>query len=343
MIKVQNIYYMLAYAYQSLSIGEAKRISPEKFDKADDLLASILLNGLIKQIKLGLCNDYVFEEEELKVPKGKIMLSKTVKNMARQKKELICINDNYVENTELNQILKTTAIILMKSKFVLKTNKQGLKKVLHYFSNVEEINPFNIRWKYLTYNKNNISYKLLINICYLVLEGMLMSDETGNIQLNEFIDNQRMSALYERFIFMYYRKHFPDYKVSRSQISWDTDDGIIDLLPKMKSDIMIETPKKTLIIDAKYYGDSLATNSMFGNKTIHSNNLYQIYAYVKNQQANQNKEVSGMLLYANTEGDNPDIEYQLGGNKISVKTLDLNCDFTHIASQLNSILLGWDN
>lgn len=343
MIKVQNIYYMLAYAYQSLSINQIKKISLEKFENADDLLASILLNGLIKQIKFGLCNDYVSEEEELIAPKGKIIISKTLKNRARQKREVICVNDNYIENTKLNQILKSTAIILMKSKLVSKTNKQGLKKVLHYFSNVEEISPFHIQWKHLIYTRNNSSYKFLINICYLVLEGMLMSDETGKIELNEFIDNQRMSALYERFIFMYYRRHFPNYKISRAQIPWDTDDGIIDLLPRMKSDIMVETPKKTLIIDAKYYGNSLATNSMFGNKTIHSNNLYQIYTYVKNQQANQNKEISGMLLYANTEGDNPDIDYRLGGNKISVKTLDLNCDFTYIASQLNKILFEWNS
>lgn len=343
MIKVQNIYYMLAYAYQSLSINGIRKISVEEFEYADDLLAGILYNGLVKQIKSGLCNDYISEHEELKAPKGKIVINQTLRNQARQKKDVVCINDNYVENTELNQILKTTAIILMRSKSVSKENKQGLKKVMLYFSNVEEIDPFQIRWKRLTYNRNNYTYKFLINICYLVLEGMLLSEEDGSTKLNEFIDDQRMSALYERFILMYYRKHFPKYKVSRSQIPWDSDDGIIDLLPRMKSDIMIETSDKTLIIDAKYYGNSLATNSLFGNKTIHSNNLYQIYAYVKNQMAANNKSVSGMLLYANTEGENPDVDYRLGGNKISVKTLDLNCDFSLIASQLNKIIQEWDN
>ena len=49
-------------------------------------------------------------------------------------------------------------------------------------------------------------------------------------------------------------------------------------------------------------------------------------------------EVSGMLLYARTdETVQPDNVYQMSGNKISVKTLDLNCEFSEIVEQLNCI------
>lgn len=342
MIKIQNIYYMLAYAYQSLSITTNSKVGIEAFEYADDLFANILSKGLARQIKMGLCNDYVSETEELLSPKGKIILSETIRNQVRQKKEVICRLDNYIENTYLNQILKTTAILLLRSPNVSKENRQALKKVLLYFTNVEEINPYRVEWKRLTYNRNNVSYRMLINLCYLIIEGMLMTDDEGNLRLNQFIDDQRMSALYERFILMYYKKHYPHYKVSRSQIPWDSDDGIIDLLPRMKSDIMLEYKGKTLIIDAKYYGESLQTNTMYGNKTVHSNNLYQIYAYVKNKDIDKQGTVSGMLLYARTDGENPDNEYRLAGNKISVKTLDLQCDFAFICSQLDSIAEKWE-
>lgn len=342
MIKIQNIYYMLAYAYQSLTITTNLKVGIESFEYAEDLFASILSKGLARQIKMGLCNDYVSETEELITPKGKIILSETIRNKVRQKKAVICQSDNYIENTYLNQILKTTAILLLRSTNVSKDHRQALKKVLLYFTNVEEINPYRVEWKRLTYNRNNVSYRMLINICYLVIEGMLMTDDDGNMKLNQFIDDQRMSTLYERFILMYYKKHYPHYKVSKSQIPWDSDDGIVDLLPRMKSDIMLEYKGKTLIIDAKYYGESLQTNTMYGNKTIHSNNLYQIYAYVKNKDVEKQGYVSGMLLYARTNGENPDNEYRLGGNKISVKTLDLQCDFASICSQLNSIAEKWE-
>ena len=49
--------------------------------------------------------------------------------------------------------------------------------------------------------------------------------------------------------------------------------------------------------------------------------------------------VSGMLLYAATdEAIQPDNSYQMSGNKISVRTLDLNRDFSEIAAQLNEIV-----
>ncbi len=77
--------------------------------------------------------------------------------------------------------------------------------------------------------------------------------------------------------------------------------------------------------------------------TIVSANLYQIFTYVKNKQAELNqsggsRQVSGMLLYARTDEDiQPDGVYQMSGNQISVTTLDLNCPFEQLSAQLNSI------
>ena len=96
---------------------------------------------------------------------------------------------------------------------------------------------------------------------------------------------------------------------------------------------------KVLIIDAKYYTHT--TQVQYDKHTLHSNNLYQIFTYVKNKDSefgNKPHEVSGMLLYAQTdEAVQPDQTYLMSGNKIRVKTLNLNCDFPIIATQLNEI------
>ena len=45
-----------------------------------------------------------------------------------------------------------------------------------------------------------------------------------------------------------------------------------------------------------------------------------------------------MLLYAGTDDViQPDNDYQMSGNQISVKTLDLNCEFDVIAARLDAI------
>ena len=112
------------------------------------------------------------------------------------------------------------------------------------------------------------------------------------------------------------------------------------MLPKMQSDITLSYKDKILIIDAKFWTHS--TQTQYDKHTIHSGNLYQIFTYVKNKAANigdTSCEVAGMLLYARTdEMIQPDVEYRMSGNSISVRTLDLNCEFHVIAKQLNVIV-----
>ena len=77
----------------------------------------------------------------------------------------------------------------------------------------------------------------------------------------------------------------------------------------------------------------------YDKATLHSGNVYQIFTYVKNQDAANTGNVSGMLLYAKTEeAITPDCSFVMGGNKISVKTLDLNKEFKLITAQLDKII-----
>ena len=72
--------------------------------------------------------------------------------------------------------------------------------------------------------------------------------------------------------------------------------------------------------------------SNFDKRTVHSANLYQIFAYVKNKQiaferAGESVEVSGMLLYAATDEEvQPDVTYRMSGNQIGVRTVS----YTHL-------------
>ena len=95
----------------------------------------------------------------------------------------------------------------------------------------------------------------------------------------------------------------------------------------------LEKDGRVLIIDAKYYSRILS-----GTGNARSAHLYQIFAYVKNRSLDS-YNVSGMLLYAGTrEKIQPDVEYEMSGNRIAVKTLDLYCDFSEIRSQLDGIV-----
>ena len=337
MIPVQNIYYMLSYAFQVLNEKGYKDIATEQFDNVAELCAAILSKGITVQLKRGLGKEYIPQTEALSSLRGKIDITESIKTQSLLRKQLICIYDDFTVNSYLNRILKTTMVLLHAD--VSKVRKKAIRKLMIYFADVDVLDVHNINWN-IRYDRNNQSYRMLISICYLVVKGLLQTNTDGSTRLMVFIDEQRMCRLYKKFILEYYRKEHPEITARASQIPWQLDDGFSDMLPVMQSDITLSEGNRTLIIDAKYYAHN--TQTQYDVHTLHSGNLHQIFTYVKNRDAEYGDvphEVSGMLLYAKTDEQiQPDHVYHMSGNKISVRTLDLNCDFAEIAQQLNAII-----
>ena len=291
-------------------------------------------------MKQGLYREYLNRKEDTVVARGKIDIPGTIQNKFARKRILTCEYDELSENNLLNQILKTTSMLLLRHTGVDTEYKNDLKKEMLFFSNVDTIDPSTVRWADIRFQRNNSTYRMLISLCQLILEGMLLTTDSGEYRLATFIDEQRMNRLYEKFILEYYIKECPQVTTTASQIQWALDDGVGTMLPVMQSDIMLAKGNTILIIDAKYYTHT--TQAQYDVHTLHSGNLYQIFTYVKNKDAefgNNPHTVSGMLLYAATDEDiQPNSSYQMSGNKISVQTLDLNQDFTEIATQLDAIV-----
>ena len=108
----------------------------------------------------------------------------------------------------------------------------------------------------------------------------------------------------------------------------------------MQTDVTLSYKDKILIIDAKYYSNTTQKN--YGVSSIHSGNLYQIFTYVKNKELEFEGEVAGMLLYGEVEDDlKLDNKYMMSGNLISVKTLNLDCDFREIREELDNIVFEY--
>lgn len=331
---------MLSYAFSTLNQENYDDVAVESFDEMYDLFAAILAKGIGIQLKQGLHREYINRQEELPVMRGKINMPGTIKNRLAHERLLTCDFDELSENIFFNQILKTTVMLLLKNARVKAKYKDDLKKKMLFFAHVDTLEPTSIRWSSIRFQRNNQTYRMLIGICQLIVEGMLITTDAGNYRLASFMDEQRICRLYEKFILEYYRRHYPQLNVSASQIPWNVDDGIRTMLPIMQSDIHLQKDNTVLIIDAKYY--SHTTQTQFDKHTLHSNNMYQIFTYVKNRDyefGDEEHKVSGMLLYAKTEEDiQPDNVYQMHGNQITVRTLDLNSPFANIAGQLNSIV-----
>ncbi len=338
MIPIQNVYYMLSYAFQVLNEQGYKNIATEQFQNTAELMAAILEKGIALQLKRGLGKEYIPQMEALSSLRGKIDIAESIKTQSMLRKQLICTYDEFSVNSTMNRIIKSTVELLLCSN-ISKQRKKNLRKLMVYLGEVDFIDLHTVNWN-VQYNRNNQTYRMLISICYLVVKGLLQTQSDGSKKLMDFLDEQRMCRLYEKFILEYYRKEFRNLiTANASQIPWQLDDEESSMLPVMQSDIMLQRGDRVLIIDAKYYEHS--TQVQFDKHTLHSGNLYQIFTYVKNKEyemRDKDHKVAGMLLYAKTDEEiYPNNVYQMSGNQISVRTLDLNLPFSEVAEQLNTI------
>lgn len=339
MIRVQNIYHMLAYAFQVLREQGYRDVATEEFPNTAELCAAILICGTNSQVKRGLGREYIDRTSALSTLRGKFEMTDSLKTRSVLRRQMVCSYDEFSIDTPMNRILKATIMLLLRSN-TSKERKRKLKRLLAYFGDVSDVDLATVNWQ-MRFNRNSQTYRMLITVCWLVAKGLLQAQEDGTTRFSDFLDDQRMSRLYEKFILEYFKREHPELDVGAPHINWALDDGVDDMLPTMRSDIVLSLGETTLIIDAKYYSNVM--QHQYDTYSIHSHNLYQIFTYVKNREAELARadvphEVSGMLLYARTdEKIQPDVVYKMSGNQISVRTIDLDVPFEDIRKQLDEI------
>lgn len=341
-VYIQNIFYMLSYAFQGLTKDEEQRIASEEFENTADLLCAVLTLAVSSLLKRGLYKEFIAVEEDLHTLRGKIDLGSTIRNYSKGDKVLTCEHDEFSEDNLFNQIILCTMMQFARSDEVAEDRKTALKRIIPYFSNVKVVHPSAIRWDALEYRTNNREYRFVINVCYFALNALLLTTDSGDYHMHGFADDQYIHRLYEKFILEYYRKEYPELEANNSQIKWNVDGGEeVIQLPRMNTDITLSYDNRYLIIDAKFYGRELAR--VMEKDVYHSGNLYQIYSYVKNKDVHHDGSVAGMLLYAKTEYDIDVFSkpFSLEGNRFQVLQLDLNCPFADIKNTLDTICEGF--
>lgn len=336
-VVIRNIYYMMAYAFRALSLIEYRKLALESFEHLDDLLAAILVIGISSQRRRGFEREYQEQGDALAGIRGRIDMGATARLKMAGRVQAHCFFDEFTEDTYKNRILKRCAEVLLRSAQVSRTRKEDLKRSLLFLRDVSSIDENRIAWDRLTYHRNNATYRLLMNVCYMVLHDKLLTNEDGTVALADFDNAQRLSALYEAFILEYYRVHHPELNPSAKIIKNGISEKHPAFLPQLCTDITLESNDKTLIIDAKCYGQILGQH--FDREILSPTNRNQILSYVIHEAYGNEKQVEGMLLYALTEHDRALHEtWQEVGHTFHCFTLDLGHDFEAIAQQLEDIV-----
>lgn len=341
-IPIENIYYLLCYAWNKLE--EKERVNVEVDDKMEilDLFAKVLINATKILLKRGIDKDYIETTDELAGVKGKIQFSQTVKSNILFKQRTICTFDEFSSNILTNRILLTSIKTLIKTKGLNSDLKKELKSLQIMFGGIETIKMSKSIFSQVRLNRNNRFYGFLMNVCQIIYENTLPTEKSGEYKFSDFTrDENKMNQLFEAFIRNFYRIEQTKYRTVKSEIiNWNFDYTDIDsfqYVPVMKTDITLENAEQKIIIDAKYYREPMSIN--YNQKKIKSNNLYQLFSYLLNQEDDTKKcnTAKGILLYPTIETEY-NLSYIYKEHNIEINTINLNANWKDIALRLKSII-----
>lgn len=340
-IPIQNIYYMLCYAWDRLKEKDIISIDNIEGNNLLNLFAKVLAGGISYLIKRGFDRRYIGINDDISCIRGKIIFNHSSKRMLWIKGKMSCEFDDMSYNVLHNQIIKTIIEQLINHKELDDELKDSLLNQYKYFRYFDSIKLNKKVFSKVQINKNNQYYDFVLKICEIIYDNLLVDERTGQTKFKEFDrDEKHMAYLFENFVRNFYKRELRGCVVKREDIFWDLVDfnnGHISYLPKMQTDISIETENRKIIIDTKFYKDAFTHN--MDSVKLNSNNLYQLFSYLKNIEAKGGLSMNaeGILIYPLVDKE-IEYDYYIQGHSVKVRTINLNREWQLIHKQLIDIV-----
>ena len=340
-IPIRNIYYLLCYAWNRLVEGDLVDISGVDTTELADLFATVLIGGTNHLIRRGLDQDYEALEGELSCIRGRIDMTVTARRMLTSHGRAYCLYDDPNVNTLPNRILKSTLHHLEGVPSLDGELRKKLRVLYRRLRGVDDIALTKLVFRKVQLHSNNRFDRFLLNICELVQASYLIDERTGTYKFRDFLrDERRMAKVFQDFVFNFYRIEREDLSVKKERIYWAASsetDPHLHLLPTMETDISLRDEGRTIIIDTKYYQETLQT--YYGSESFHSAHLYQLFAYLKNLEPRGGNDAvaEGILLYPTVSRSLKEM-YHMQGHRMRISTVDLNQDWKAIHSELLSLI-----
>jgi 5-methylcytosine-specific restriction enzyme subunit McrC len=339
-IPIQNVYYLLCYAWNRLEEGEVVDVSSLNSTKLVDLFAKVLTGGTHHLIRRGLDRGYLAFSEDTGRLRGKINFASSLKRNLLAHGRARCEFDELDYNVLHNRILKTTLTRLVWAEGLDSDLKQEVRESLRWLRDVDPIHLTSQIFRRVQLHRNNHYYIFLLNVCELIHEHLLVDERSGRSRFRDFVrDERRMAGLFEEFVRNFYRLKQKVFQVKSLQIKWQAeplDESAMNYLPVMQTDVCLIGHARKIILDCKYYKETLQQN--YSKASVHSQNLYQIFSYLKNKESDPGwEQCEGILLYPVVQ-QTVRLTYNIQGHRCQISTINLNQEWQDIEKEMLGII-----
>ncbi|MDP3842656.1 MAG: 5-methylcytosine-specific restriction endonuclease system specificity protein McrC [Oxalobacteraceae bacterium] len=338
-IPIRNLYYLLCYSWNQLKQGELVDVSKVPTTELVDLFAFVLCDGIQHLARRGLEQGYETQDEEIAGVRGRMDVLGSARRFLPAHGRAACSFDELTANTLANQILKSTLRQLGRAQGLNAELRKRVQILRRDLRGIDEIAVTSQSFRRVQLHANNRFYRFLLNVCELIQGSWLADQKAGIYRFRDFVRDERaMARVFQNFLFNFIRTEIASWQIRREHIEWCATSALdpgLTLLPRMETDISLQRGTQHLIIDAKYYQDTLTQR--YDAAKVHSDNLYQLMSYLTNAKRPEGETLQGMLIYPRVDRTLRE-QYKIQGYGVMVATVDLNRDWKDVKGEIIELI-----
>jgi 5-methylcytosine-specific restriction enzyme subunit McrC len=345
-IPVRNLWLLMLYASKLYASNEAIRGAgaEQRPDDLPDLVAEILADAVEHRLKRNLSQEYVRRHEPLTRVRGRIDILQTETRQLLAQGRVSCRYTELSADSPRNRIilagLVTAGSLAHNAQLAHRCRQMaGVMRQL----GVRAMRIRNSDAQGIQLGRNDLADVDAVNAARLLLMLDIPNEESGTRhRLVPGREAAELRRIYEAAVRGLLRVALPEpwrirggtkhhWPVSACSI------GAVALLPEMRTDTILETPERRIIIETKF-ADAL-TPSQFGAPKLSPKHVFQLYGYVQSQETADSLSGSaeGVLLYP-VVGQHVDEFALIGSHKYRFLTVDLSASAQSIREQILAVV-----
>ena len=347
-IPVRNLWLLMFYASHLFREQGRARISLEDApDDIPDLVARILCSRVEQRLRRNLSQDFRSREAVLNRVRGRIDILTTERNALLERGQIACRFEELTANTVRNRLVCAAL-----GKLARVTGSELAARCRNLAASMQRLGvtgtcPTQRELAADCPGLRDIQDAAMVAAARLAFALALPTEGSGTHLLSR-PERQRawVCQLFEKGVAGFYKTVLADrgWQVTAGKpLYWpiaEMSPCMEAIFPRMRTDIILEqtTSKRCIVVDTKF--NALLTKGWYREKTLRSEYVYQMYAYLRSQETGEGglrDHASGLLLHPAT-GLEMDEHIEIQGHRIRFATVDLSARTRAIRDRLLQVV-----
>jgi 5-methylcytosine-specific restriction enzyme subunit McrC len=349
-IPVRNLWLLMLYASDLTRVrGAFNAIMEGDIDDLPDLIARLLSNSVEHRLRRNLTRGYHHREMVLTRVRGRIDILTTEARQLLSRGEVFCRFQDLTIDTPRNRLVRAALEImirLVRSKELVHRCRSLASSLAR--AGVGGVRPSRAELASDQIGRNDSADSFMIALARLAFDLALPTEDSGPTAL--FAPDREdvwVRRLFEKAVLGFARVELEPlgWSVRGSvPLHWQvssTSAGLAVILPCMVTDIVLDPPDqgRRVVIDTKF--SSVLAKSRFGDASLKSGYLYQMYTYIRSQEGRAPSWDGAAGLFLHPAIDEALHEHVVIQNHpITFATVDLSGSTSAVRNELRELLRG---